>query len=62
MNKDLQKIKRFLTYGGRLHSIGHTKGREQQKILPHPKHPDIIDEAVIEEGASGVRADHGQGE
>jgi hypothetical protein len=35
----------------------------QQKVLPHPKlQESSTDEAIIEEGALGVLAVHGQGE
>jgi hypothetical protein len=35
----------------------------QQKVIPHPKLPESsTDEAIIEEGALGALAGHGQGE
>jgi hypothetical protein len=56
-----RKLKEFLTSDGRLHNIGHAKGRGSKRYSP-PSPRTSIDETVVKEGALGVLTDHGQGE
>jgi hypothetical protein len=56
-----RKLKEFLTYDGRLHNMGHTKGQDNKRYSPLSPRT-TIDEAIVKEGAVGVLVDHGQGE
>jgi hypothetical protein len=59
--KTCKKLKEFLTSDGRLHNIGHAKGRDNKRYSPLSSRTSV-DEAVIKEGALGALTDHGQGE
>jgi hypothetical protein len=56
-----RKLKEFLTSDGRLHNIGHAKGRENKRYSPLSSRTSI-DKAIVKEGALGAPTDHAQGE